>query len=70
MIKLSLTISNTSGVLETIEKTFSSNTILTDFDSIENACEAFISEAIPAAEKRLLEETQSQYTECSSKKKW
>lgn len=69
MIKLSLTISNSSGVLQTIEQSFSSDKLLTSFDNIENACESFISEAIPITEKCLLAESQSEYTKCSGKKK-
>jgi hypothetical protein len=69
MIKLSLTISDSSGVLQTIEKSFSSPNLLTSFDEIEDACESFISEAIPATEKCLLEKAQSHFTEQTAKKK-
>ena len=58
MLKFTLTISNESGELHTVSHETSHQTTLADFDSIESACESFVSSAIPEIEAVVLEKAQ------------
>lgn len=58
MLKFTLTISNESGDLHTVSHETEHQTTLADFDSIESACESFVSSAIPEIEAVLLEKAQ------------